>query len=62
MQVKGIYYGGETTNPGKPYTESSLKFIKKFGKSMKAQSVANILHRPVRSVRKQAVKLGVKFL
>ena len=61
MQQKGFYYGGSWTYPGKKYTESSLKFIKSNAKRMKAKSVANILHRPVRSVRKQAVKLNVTF-
>jgi len=58
-QTKGFYFGGETTTPGKPFTEGSLNFIKLNAGKMSVTSIANILHRPVSSVVSQGKKLGV---
>jgi hypothetical protein len=60
-QRKGYYFGGETTTSGKPFTEGSLRFIKKNARKLPAKSIANILHRSVQSVRSQAKKLGVNL-
>lgn len=57
--VKGYYFGGESTNAGKPFTVGSLNFIKKNAGKLPAKSIANILHRSVNSVYAQGRKLGV---
>jgi hypothetical protein len=57
--VKGRYFGGESTTSGKPFTEGSLNFIVKNAGKISAKSIANILHRSVNSVYAQGRKLGV---
>lgn len=55
------YFGGNVTTSGKPFTQGSLLFIVNNAGKLSAQSIANILHRSVASVRYNARKLGVSL-
>ena len=55
-QLKGI-----STRYGKPLTRGSVDFIARNAGKMTTKSIASVLHRPVRTVKSVASKLGVSL-
>ena len=49
------------TTKGKLYTAGSLNFIYGMAGQMKAKSIAAVLHRSVKSIRRKAEKLGISL-
>lgn len=45
----------------KKFTERSVNFIRKNAGKMSAQSIANVIHRSEKSVRRKAEKLGISL-
>ena len=52
---------GKATRLSKPLTLGSMKFIVANAGKMSAENIANILHRPVSTVRSAARRVGVSL-
>jgi len=52
---------GTATTKGKLFSNSSVSFIVKNAGKMKAGSIAKVLHRTEKSIRRKAEKLGVSL-
>lgn len=52
---------GTNTRTGKKFTSGSVNFLTSNAGKMSAKSIANILHRTEKSVRRKAEKLGLSL-
>ena len=52
---------GVATRNGKRFTTGSLRFLSNKAGKMSAKSIAKVLHRTVKSVRRKAEKLGLSL-
>ena len=61
MATSRLVVNGTATVKGKLFSSSSVNFIINNAGKMKASSIANILHRTEKSVRRKAEKLGISL-
>jgi len=54
-------FNGNFTNQGKPFTQGTIDFIIFNAGVLKAKSIANVLHRTEKSVRRFAEKFGLSL-
>ena len=52
---------GKATKTGKKLTQGSVNFIVKNAGKMSGRSIANILHRPLKTVQTVAARAGVSL-
>ena len=52
---------GTATVKGKLFSNSNISFIINNAGKMKASSIANVLHRTEKSIRRKAEKLGISL-
>jgi hypothetical protein len=56
-----FYWGGEHTTPGKKFTNGSINYVIRMSGKMPASSIANVIHRSEKSVRRLAEKMGISL-